>query len=188
MPEENRSVIALRHWSELGRMTRAHRRAAPVSWERVERLVDACNTVWRAQSEELRKLLEKSNSRFAPLVDPLLIDFDLHRWLVEQREEAYSDWLEWLVKQLPTLQDVFHVFGIQGVEDTARAFSTKREEWIKPPRSESYKRLDLVIRGQDCLLVIEVKKKRENPFQPVIHEENKAKGYTKKNLLAVLCS
>jgi hypothetical protein len=106
----------------------------------------------------LRKLLEKSNSRFAPLVDPLLIDFDLHRWLVEEREEVYSDWLEWVVKQLPTPHDVFYVFGMQRLEDTAKTFSTEREKWVKPPHSESYKRLDLVIRCQDCLLVIEVKK------------------------------
>ncbi len=90
MPEANRSVIALRHWAELSRMARAHRRPVTISWEHAERLIDACKTVWRAQSEELRQLLEKSNSRFAPLVDPLLIDFDLRRWLVEQIRYSVS--------------------------------------------------------------------------------------------------
>jgi hypothetical protein len=109
----------------------------------------------------LRGLLEKSNSRFAPLADPLLIDFDLHRWLAEQREEVYSDWLEWVVKQLPTLQDVFDVFGmppIVGDVKTNQSFSTEREKRVKLPEWESYKKLDLVIRCEGFLLLIEVKK------------------------------
>jgi len=157
----DKAAEVVRHWAELGRMTRAHRRPPTISWENVEPLIDACKTVWRAQSEELRGLLEKSNSLLAPLVDPLLIDFDLHRWLAEQREEVYSDWLEWVVRQLPTTQDVFDVFDIQtaiGNVEVPQRFSTQREERVKLSDWESYKKLDLVIRSEGFLLLIEVKK------------------------------
>jgi hypothetical protein len=82
---------------------------------------------------------------------------------VEEREEIYSDWLEWLVRQLPTIGDVFDVLGIRKPEDIASntlvTFSTNREAWVKLPHWESFRRLDLVIRSSGRVLVlIEVKK------------------------------
>jgi hypothetical protein len=159
--KESRLVETLRHWAELGRISSALKPKRRASWESVNRLIDAARTVRLAEAAKLRHLLLESNNRLAPLSDPLLSNFDLRRWLAEEREEVYSDWLEWVVKQLPTLGDVLYVLGVlepEGIASEALStFSTKREMQVK--LRESWKRLDLVIRSAGRVLVlIEVKK------------------------------
>ena len=161
--EGNRLASALRHWAQLGRTSLALKPRREVSWEGVNRMTSAAKALSHAQIGRLRGLLLESNSLLAPLTDPLLSDFDLHRWLVEEREEIYSDWLEWLLRQLPTIGDVFDVLGIRKPEDIASntlvTFSTNREAWVKLPHWESFRRLDLVVRcSRRVLVLIEVKK------------------------------
>jgi hypothetical protein len=161
--EGHRLVSTFRHWAELGRKTRAGRLGRKATWEGVSRMISAAQVLWRAESDELCSLLMESNRRLAPLADPLLSDFDLHRWLAEEREEIYSDWLEWVLKQLPSLRDVFDVLGIRWPEEIASesvpTFETKREMQVTLPHWGSHKKLDLVVRRAGrVLVVIEVKK------------------------------
>ena len=161
--KEKRLIETIHHWAELGRVFSALRPKRKASWKSVNRMIDATRTVRLAESAKLRHVLLESNNRLAPLTDPLLSNFDLRRWLAEEREEVYSDWLEWVVKQLPTLGDVFYVLGIAEPEEIASqalsTFSTKREMLVKLAHWQSWKRLDLVIRCEGRVLVlIEVKK------------------------------
>ena len=162
MFEGNPLVSTFHHWAELGRMSRALNPGLEARWKSVKRIISAAEVMRYAQSTRLRSLLQQSSSRLSPLGDPLLSDFDLHRWLVGEREEIYSDWLEWVVKQLPTPKDILEVFGIEESKEVTEkllTFSTAREVVVRLPHWKSFKKLDLVIRCDGCvLLVIEVKK------------------------------
>jgi len=159
---EGRWIETIHHWAELGRTCAALKPKRRATWKSVNRMISSARTVWLAESAKLRQLLRESNKRSQPLADPLLSNFDLHRWLAGEREEVYSDWLEWVVKQLPTLGDVFYVLGILGPSEIAykalSTFSTEREKWVNLDHWESRKRLDLVIRCERRVLaLIEVK-------------------------------
>jgi hypothetical protein len=107
----------------------------------------------------LESSLTASNERLKPLKDPFSEDFGLHRWLSGQREENYSDWLEYAVAQLQTPALVYGLFnlpppaGLDGLKLT-----TKREDWVEEGYEGHCGRTDLVIRyGSHRRLVIEVK-------------------------------
>jgi len=42
-----------------------------------------------------------SSARLKPLGEPLEHDLGVNRWLAGAREEAYSDWLTWLLRIVP---------------------------------------------------------------------------------------
>jgi hypothetical protein len=114
---------------------------------------------------ELRELFDRSDRLLAPIGDPLRADLGLHRWLRKDREEAYSDWFEWVLQHLES-KDLVEIFRIQP-DDVAQfcrenPFRTRREQIIPEGR------LDIVIAfGRDvathptctgdAVLVIEVK-------------------------------
>lgn len=124
-------------------------------WGPVSRIVDSA---WAAQSEDrqqLSELLKTSNQLLCPLADPFFADFGLHRWLSGSREEAYSDWLAWIVaEQIDTAADAFELFGLDIPPDS--------HQWgnptvIREPVVDGG-RLDVVLRwAGKALFVIEVK-------------------------------
>jgi len=40
----------------------------------------------------------------------------MHRWLADDREESYSDWLAWVIEQIKMPELVFRVFGVFDVQ------------------------------------------------------------------------
>ncbi|MGB8065297.1 MAG: PD-(D/E)XK nuclease family protein [Candidatus Sulfotelmatobacter sp.] len=91
----------------------------------------------------------------------MFADVGLNRWLTEEREEAYSDWLEWILGQLQQLPgkaaNILAVLGIADSEIVAGCesgeFKIKREYYLQ------WGRLDLLLTIEDFLMVvIEVKK------------------------------
>lgn len=159
---KNRAAQVLRIWGELGaRLGMAHR--LPVKWDAVFRLIEVARGVFAVEAEQLRTLLAQSSQRLNPLDDPLTVDLGLHRWLAGDREEAYSDWLQWVVEQVKKPELVFRLFALLVPEDHAdwppAAFSVEREVDIPWGHPGHKGRLDLVIRfGEKALIVIEVKK------------------------------
>lgn len=113
-------------------------------------------------AERLRECLTQTRERLAPLEDPFDTDFGLHRWLEEDREEAYSDWLQWVVRQARSPADVFRLFNLGALpEDVAgcKAFEVRRECCIPSGHEDRAGRLDLVIHFEDkAIVVVEVKK------------------------------
>jgi hypothetical protein len=89
----------LRRWANL----RDHGQSVlkAVSWGPARNLVQAGMRDADSAGAELRSLFEYSNKLLSPLCDPLLMDLGMHRWLRAEREEAYSDWLHWVLKANP---------------------------------------------------------------------------------------
>lgn len=116
--------------------------------------------------EQRRKVLESllwsSQQRLAPLGEPLLLDLGAHRWLKSEREEAYSDWLAWLLGQMPS-GDILKLFELPPPEDgcdlESPPLKVYREMWVEKGHEEATGRLDVVIMlpGNNAI-VIEVKK------------------------------
>ncbi|HZD40998.1 MAG TPA: hypothetical protein VE131_09770, partial [Terriglobales bacterium] len=78
-----------------------------------------------------------------------------------KREEAYSDWLEWVVQQAKAPYRVFRLFGLEppsSLTDDA-PLDVKREVCIPHGHEDQEGRLDLVISfGGQAAIIVEVKK------------------------------
>ena len=145
----------LRVWASLG----VPKPEGLPDWSAIQSLAVSATNLLSNDIKTLESLLAVSNRRLAPLKDPFSADFGLHRWLCGQREENYSDWLEYAVTQLQTPALVYGLFklptpaALEGLKLT-----TKREDWVEKGDAGHSGRSDLVIRyGAYRPLVIEVK-------------------------------
>jgi hypothetical protein len=77
----------------------------------LSRMITVSRRRVKLENAHLLTLLERSHSLLHPLDDPLLEDFGAHRWLDTDREEAYSDWLAWILSKLRTPERILAVFG-----------------------------------------------------------------------------
>jgi hypothetical protein len=115
----------------------------------------------QVDAERLRVLLDRSSKKLEPLSDPLLVDLGLHRWLRVEREEAYADWFQWVLRQAKTPGRVFQLFGCKPPEEisTGASLAITREFWVPHGHENQEGRLDIVISfdGQ-VALVVELKK------------------------------
>ena len=79
------------------------------------RVAEAQSARLESRLNELLKSSEDTLSKIS-LCEPLFADAGLNRWLKEDREEAHSDWLEWILFQLHGLPggaaNVLSVLGI----------------------------------------------------------------------------
>jgi hypothetical protein len=96
----NRSELSavLRRWSVLcDRLIQPH----AVELEPWLRLVAALDRDAARAARRLDGLLTASGELFPGLGDPLRRDLNVsdHRWLRDDREESYSDWLAWIIRQ-----------------------------------------------------------------------------------------
>jgi hypothetical protein len=151
----------LRTWALMGaELLPSQSRDVP-NWDSVRRMIDAASERFAEDGERLRYLLDESRRRLAPLADPFDIDLGLHRWLEAEREEAYSDWLEWILRQLPCAENVFELFNLDPPEAVleCRQWNVQRELRVSHGHPDHEGRLDLVIRFADLvIIVVEVKK------------------------------
>src|SRR5438270_6206210 len=92
-------VQALSVWRELGATLVAARQARSVDWGAVRRIIDVAQASFALKADRLEQLLVESRKLLEPFGDPLEVDFGAHRWLAGDREEAYSDWLQWIIQQ-----------------------------------------------------------------------------------------
>jgi hypothetical protein len=85
-------------------------------------LIGAARPALLENAKRLRILLERSNRMLRPLADPLLTDYGAHEWLSRSREEAYSDWLKWVLRAVKEPHQLLRVLDIDDlvVEDTLR--------------------------------------------------------------------
>jgi hypothetical protein len=119
--------------------------------------------LWLEQRrQELESLLRNSQERLAPLGEPLLLDLGAHRWLKSEREEAYSDWLAWLLRQMPT-GEILKLLELPSPEDASDLekppLKVHREMWVEKGHEEATGRLDVVVMLPNKMaIVIEVKK------------------------------
>jgi hypothetical protein len=142
-------------------------------------MVSAARVALAFKAGQLREVLETSRKRLAPLDDPLCVDLGLHRWLEADREEAYSDWLHWVVLQLSRADYIYRLFGLEPPPGW-EAWGSKqpevaREVCVTSGHLGHGGRLDLLIRySGHAILIIEVKKADADEADTAKH-----KGYGK---------
>jgi hypothetical protein len=130
-------------------------------WRPIGRMVEAAKETLKCEAKRLRLLLQQSEQQLEPWGDPLAADVGMHRWLADDREEAYSDWLAWVVEQLKTPELVFRLFGQPCPPGwSARSTAAFDREWVVPFGHAGHEgRLDLLINYEGMpLLAVEVKK------------------------------
>jgi hypothetical protein len=82
------------------------------TWSVTHRLLEAAARYADDRTDVLKRLLDQSDARLDPLRDPLRMTFSLHRWMADDREEAYSDWLAWVLTELASPERIGRVlFG-----------------------------------------------------------------------------
>lgn len=151
----------LRVWAALGERLMEARPKPVADWAAAKRLIDAVRPKMEADANRLRLLLDESRRKLEPLGEPFDLDLGLHRWLSDEREEAYSDWLEWVVRQAKTAGRVFGLFRLKPPNDVAAdaAIDAKREVCVTRGHEGREGRLDLVVHhANQAVLVVEVKK------------------------------
>jgi hypothetical protein len=106
-----------------------------------------------ASLQVLDRLLARSKIRLRGIDDPLGVDFGAHRWLTEAREEAWSDWLAWILEQNGDTRQILKLFELDPTGEAGNIHDLRREH------STQNGRLDLVIEYGNETLVVEVKTK-----------------------------
>ena len=147
-------------WARLGH--RVGELAPHVSWKPCERLTESALRYAEAKLEDVRHLLRKSNSILSPLTDPLSVELGLNRWLAGDREEAYSDWLAWVLTNFGHPELVGKLLYGDAIPPALLDCKThclcEREVWVPQGHVGQAGYLDLVLRfGLEALIVIEVK-------------------------------
>lgn len=175
-PSPDRATL-FQQWAELSRMLAPAqmRCALTFDWTAAQPFIAAAQDKLAFDANKLRDLLEASRARLKPLEEPFDLDLGVHRWLAGEREEAYSDWLEWAVRQIREPSQVLRLFGIslpaEAGKLTTDSFEVQREVAVSYGHADRTGRLDLVIRyGRTLLVVIEVKKTGADEADTMKHE------------------
>jgi hypothetical protein len=146
----------------MGAQLTASQSTAPTDWNAVHRMIAAARRKLAGDGMRLQRLMIESRKRFDPLEEPFDVDLGLHRWLQWDREEAYSDWLEWVVGQVKDPTQLFRLFHlgdppVRVLENPV--FEVQRECCIPHGHADQEGRLDLVIRfGDVAIIIVELKK------------------------------
>lgn len=160
-PPDDR-LLAIRRLAAWAPRLRAREEASVTNCAVLKHLVDAGRRHGAQATAEFDAAVLKSAKALSPLGEPsVTVDFTEHRWMAGHREEAYSDWLQWILAQCEP-RDVLRVFGVVDpamVSASAGcAVSITRESRVPEGHEGSSGRLDLEIQlGGDVLLVVEVK-------------------------------
>ena len=89
MPQQNYESLtaALRQWQNFNETYHRVGVQAVLSWEAARRLVLSAEALDLHARLHLKEALIQSDSKLAPLCDPLRLDSRGHRWLARDREE-----------------------------------------------------------------------------------------------------
>ena len=171
--EVDKQLEVLREWAGRGAELSAARRHRIPDWTPLHRMIELAREKLAGDAERLRSLLAESRKWLSPLEDPFDSDLGLHRWLQPDREEAYSDWLEWVLRQAKTPAQLFRLFNL-GDPPSAVAglerFEIEREACIPHGHEDQEGRLDLAIRYRDiAIIVVEIKKGNAEGADTVKH-------------------
>lgn len=161
-PPTSGNVFAVRHLAAWAPRLRAEGEAVKTDPAVLKSLIDAARRYGASAAEEFQAVARRCSAMFPLFGEPLSkLDFTSHRWVAGHREEAYSDWLKWILAQADT-HEILHVFGVTDplMYSATSGCSVKidRESVVLQGHEGSRGRLDLRIRfGESALLVVEVK-------------------------------
>lgn len=149
-----------KRWASLGKETKQLRKPAR-DWLAVRRMIVVTKPVLQANRDEAKRLLEQSKRYFEPLTDPFEMDFGLHRWLQQGREEAYSDWLAWILEQLSTADEIIKLFLAEDSNGLLTKCKGKKATILRENLrcgTDGQRRTDIeIIFGNQNAIVVEVK-------------------------------
>ena len=155
-----KNTQSLAKWAALGREIRSADKKTVPNWLSVQKIIDMAEPVHQVNRNTARRLLEASNELFAPLKDPFEMRLGLHRWLGGEREEAYSDWLAWIIEQLATPDKIIPLLCGNNTADLvagcAGSLSVQREAVFVT--TETVRRTDIEICfGDTKAILVEIK-------------------------------
>jgi len=159
--EGSRDILTevLRRWAALARLPEEPRFGG--SWGAVARLISAATGQAEALVLVLEGLVQRWEERLRPVGEPLRMTFPLQRWLAPDREEAYSDWLAWILAELRSFRHLGYILAGENVEELTAAgqwYSVEREVWVPAGHPGRSGRVDCVIRdGNEAVMLLEVK-------------------------------
>jgi hypothetical protein len=104
---------SIRRWIELGESLPIIGSESEVEWNHIQEFLGDGEKILAIERKRMKELLKSSSDKFRPLCDPLQIEFGTHRWLAREREEAYSDWMKWILEQLSDPRLVGKVLGVK---------------------------------------------------------------------------
>lgn len=130
-------------------------------WAVASKLARDFRIMSQAVREPLAVAYDRSKKSLFPLSDPLDARFPLHRQLSSDREEVYSDWLQWVLQQFSDPQSLGRILGSPNLAQLANPDEpviVDREITVEHGYAGQAGRLDLVLRQQSRrLIVVEVK-------------------------------
>jgi hypothetical protein len=143
----------LRKWAD----PRVRSEGARVNWGPVKQILQAARDQSQVFESRLQRLLDESDDALFPLRDPLRANVGLNRWLARDREEAYSDWLAWVLQEINRGGgDIIGLLQVRHPELSkyCKGLPLKVDREFVIPGG----RLDIVVRfGEEVLLIIEIK-------------------------------
>jgi len=143
----------------------------------LKQLIDVAGGQADRAKEQFEETSRQSSQTLSPLGEPFAeLDFVKHRWVAGHREEAFSDWLQWIIADADP-SEVLSVFGVidQEVKSACKGatVTVAREQRVLEGHEGSTGRLDLKISFSDAvLLAVEVKLEEAEGADTV-----KGKGY-----------
>ncbi len=159
--DQSNHIDALDLWAGWGKEYAPQRLSRP-DWSAVEALIDAAQPRFLENSTTLRELLERSRVQLK-FTDPLLCDLGVHRWLAKDREESYSDWLAWVLRQLGDRDAILRVLGVNREFRSLCSGSfcrVEREVFVEEGASDCEGRIDILLwfgQPEQAVLGVEVK-------------------------------
>jgi hypothetical protein len=156
------SLDSVRHFAAWAARLRGEREAIRGDAGVLKHLVDAARRQGAQAIQEFHEAVRRSALVFGSLGEPLaVLDFTQHRWVAGHREEAYSDWLQWILAQAEPAE-VLRIFGVRDPKVFSACagctVTVEREPRVCYGDEGRTGRLDLEIRlGDVALLVVEVK-------------------------------
>jgi hypothetical protein len=130
-------------------------------WVAASKLARDFHTMSQAVLKPLADAYDRSKKCLFPLSDPLDARFPLHRQLSSDREEVYSDWLQWVLQQFSDPRSLGRILGSPNLARLANpeeSVSVDREITVEHGYAGQTGRLDLVLRQRSRrLIVVEVK-------------------------------
>jgi hypothetical protein len=154
-------LAVLRFWATSSLPAVTLRPVAVCSWEPAQEMTTLLEDFGRSRLAVFGSLLSESNNFLAPLADPLTCDLGLHAWLRPQREESYTMWLQWALRQLGDWILIGEVLGLRARPQCGPApIYVDREVEVAYRDGSGYGRLDLVVgQGSEMFCVLEIKTK-----------------------------
>lgn len=105
-----------------------------VGWNSVREFTRSVEPSLLAVAQEARRLIltEEMRLGLGAGTEPFRVDLGLHRWLHDESEPAYSDWLQWIAQALENKEWILRLLGVPNGSSiidaaTPKATAVRRE-------------------------------------------------------------